>query len=820
MMSDKTAPMRWFAFALALLVLLLGAWAERVDRDRRAVTLRAEVQGRLAETRERLAGHLYGDLQLIRGLLGVISLEPGLDQPRFERAVQPLLQGRTQLRNIAAAPDMVIRMVVPMKGNEAAIGLDYRKVPAQFEAAERARLTRQVVLAGPLNLVQGGVGLVARLPIYINDAQGRERFWGLVSAVIDVDRLYERSGLKEPDAPIEIAMRGKDATGAGGSVFFGRAALFDEQPVLSEIELPQGSWQIAALPRGGWAVAGGSVWPLRIGVVLIALAVLGVFGAQLRAVQASALAAERAEAAKRQMASLLEAAPEAMLLVDRQGLIVQANSQAVTLFGHPREKLLGTALAWLVPAPHRQTQNRRLGRYLERPQARSALELQAQRSDGSMFPIELSLGPVQTADGLFVSASLRDITARRKADDELRLHRDHLERLVEDRTRELTRAKEAAEAANIAKSSFLANMSHEIRTPLNAITGMAHLMRRAGLSDEQGERLNLVESASGHLLDVINSILDLSKIDSGKFELVQGPVRLQQVIANVVSMLNGRASDKGLTLSAASVPAGLALIGDSTRLQQCLLNYVANAIKFTEAGSVSLRVEVGEPAAQRVAVRLEVQDTGIGIDAATLERLFLPFEQANNSATREHGGTGLGLAITRKLAQLMGGDAGAHSEPGRGSCFWFTASLEVGIAEPPAGVLPPSEPRAHAGRQVLLVEDDPVNQLIARALLEDSGLVVSRASDGEQALEQCAERDFDLILMDIQMPRMDGLQATRHIRALARHAATPIVALTANAFVEDRRSAVAAGMNDFLAKPFDPPGLQAILDRWLERQAA
>ena len=816
-MPRPTALIHWIALAFALATLAAGAYVEQLNAASETAERRAEVQRRLAETRERLAGHLYGDLQLVRGLVSVINLEPGLDQARFERAAQPLLEGQTQLRNIGAAPDMVVRLMVPLQGNERAIGLDYRREPAQAEAAERARRSRQIVLAGPLKLVQGGVGLIARLPVYLPDASGGERFWGLVSAVIDADRLFRISGLDDPDSPIELALRGTDATGADGPVFRGRAALFADQPVLTTLDLPQGAWQIAAVPRGGWTSMPSDPWPLRIGFALLALTVYGAVHLQARAVRANALAVERDEAARRQRSALLEAAPDAMLLVGPDGRIAEVNAKAERLFGFARDALVGSSLEMLVPPEHRAAHVQLREHYAAQPQVRnttSTMNMLALRRDGLSFPVEISLGPVHTEAGAFIAASVRDVSARRRAEEELRLHRDGLERLVAERTAELTAAKEAAETANVAKSAFLANMSHEIRTPLNAIAGMVHLIRRAGLGPEQAARLDTLEAASSHLLEVINAILDLSKIDSGKFELAHAPLRLEGVVANVVSMLGNRAQAKGLAIATELPALSTPLLGDATRLQQALLNYVANAIKFTEHGRITLRVTAAPAGAARLRVRFEVEDSGIGIDAATLERLFRPFEQANNSATREHGGTGLGLAVTRKLARLMGGDAGAESVPGQGSRFWFTALLDLGTTEPATAAALSAAP-AFAGQRVLLVEDDPVNRIIAGTLLGDAGLLVEYACDGAQALERAACGPYDLVLMDVQMPRMDGLEATRRLRALPQHAHTPIVALTANAFAEDRQACLAAGMDDFLAKPFDPPGLRAVLVRWL-----
>ncbi len=822
----KPALVRWMALPLVALVLAAGVYAERLTRERHVIGLRAEVQARLTEVRERLTGNLYGDLQLVRGLVSVVHLEPDIDQQRFERAVRPLLAGRTQLRNVAAAPDLVIRLMVPIEGNERAIGLDLSRTPGQQEAAERARLTRQVVLAGPINLVQGGVGLVARLPVHVNGADGSERFWGLISAVIDADRLYRNSGLLDDDLPVDISLRGADASGPGGAVFFGTEAVFADEPVLAAIDLPQGSWQIAARPRDGWEAKAPSPWPLRLVFAAAALAVVGAFQLQARTVRAVALAEERAAGAKRQRASLLEAAPDAMLLVDSDGRIAQVNSHAVELFGFPASELVGSTLEKLVPDEHRARHVGLRTQYVAEPrvlQVGSTLDMLALRRGGESFPAEISLGPVETEEGLFVAASVRDVSARRRAEEELRQHRDELERRVAERTRELTAAKEAAEAANSAKSAFLANMSHEIRTPLNAITGMVHLIRRDAPSAVQAERLDAVEAASHHLLEVINAILDLSKIDSGKFELSEAPLRLAHVLANVMSMLGPRAQAKGLSLEVGSEVPDQPLLGDATRLQQALLNYVGNAIKFTERGRIVVRVAAAPDDDGKVLVRFEVEDSGIGIDAATLVRLFQPFEQADNTAARAYGGTGLGLAVTRRLAQAMGGDAGADSTPGRGSRFWFTARLAAAVAPGAAPALgigaAAAGSKRHVGRRVLLVEDEPVNRLIAKALLAEAGVAVVDATDGADAVEQAAAQDFDLILMDLQMPRMDGLEATRRLRAQARHAATPIVALTANAFVEDRRNCLAAGMNDFLAKPFDPAGLDAMLAKWLPAPA-
>ena len=419
----------------------------------------------------------------------------------------------------------------------------------------------------------------------------------------------------------------------------------------------------------------------------------------------------------------------------------------------------------------------------------------------------------------------RDITERAQAADELRRYRDHLETLVAERTRDLERAKLAAESANLAKSAFLANMSHEIRTPLNAITGMAHLMRRGTLSAEQQDYLDKLTGAGYHLLEVINAILDLSKIEAGRFVLADQPLLINKVLENVALILSERIAAKDLVLRtevASNLPV---LRGDPTRLQQALLNYANNALKFTEHGSVTMRVHVIDEQSDNLLLRFEVLDTGIGIPAEAQTRLFRAFEQADCTTTRQYGGTGLGLAITRKLAALMDGEAGLSSQAGIGSCFWFTARLRkdeprncacTQTTEDAALILN----QQFAGARILVAEDEALNREIAGTLLNDVGLCAEFAENGAIALTKVRTDRYALILMDMQMPKLDGLDATRCIRALPEGRSVPIVAMTANAFAEDRERCLAAGMNDFIGKPFLPEHLYSVLLHWLRNGEA
>jgi len=418
-----------------------------------------------------------------------------------------------------------------------------------------------------------------------------------------------------------------------------------------------------------------------------------------------------------------------------------------------------------------------------------------------------------------------DITEKKRTEEELVRYRDQLEQLVDERTRQLAEARDAAEAANRAKSAFLANMSHEIRTPMNAIIGMSHVLRQKIEAPDLRDKLARISSSADHLLAIINDILDLSKIEAGRLQLESQPVNPLLVLDSVVSMVGEQASAKGLSLKHRCDDIPQELRGDAGRLIQGLLNLAGNAVKFTDEGGIEIRVEAIDEDRSGVLLRFSVRDTGIGVPPEVVHSLFSPFQQADDSTARRYGGTGLGLAITRRLARLMGGDAGVDSTPGEGSNFWFTARLQRDAG--PGEVVPrpphPEQPESllretFAGSRVLLVEDDPINQEVAAELLTSAGLSVELAADGQAAVDKVSRASvpFALILMDLQMPKLGGLEAMAKLQELPDFT-TPVIAMTANAFAEDQARCRSAGMVDFIAKPVDPVLLYRTILEWLRR---
>jgi len=534
-------------------------------------------------------------------------------------------------------------------------------------------------------------------------------------------------------------------------------------------------------------------------------------------VRATRYAIERAHAAlalrtsELRLAGVIESAMDAIISVDARQRIVLFNAAAERMFGYAAKAIMGQGLERLLPREYRARHQGHIDTFAATGISARTMgkfgQLNALRANGEEFPIEASISKVILDGQVLFTVILRDVTEGKLA------------RMA------LIAAKEVAESANVAKSQFLATMSHEIRTPLNIMKGMAYAMRGTGLAPKQEECLARIDAAGAHLLRIVSDVLDLAKIEAGKIQLEQVEINVGQIATDIVDMMRGNALLKNTHLAIEMQVAISPLLGDATRLRQALLNYLGNAIKFTASGTITVRVRAEQESERDALMRFEVHDTGIGVSAETATRLFSAFEQADNSDTRQHGGTGLGLVITKRLAELMGGSAGVESIPGGGSTFWFTALLQKLTPMPfvPAVVIP-SKPagspgqilqRDFSGQRILLVDDDGITRRLFRMLLEALGLMVDVAEDGTVAVDRAQNQAYALVVMDMQMPKMGGLQATRHIRAMTGGKQVPIIMLTGNAFEQTRAECLEAGISDFMTKPVEPEDLFALIVKWL-----
>jgi len=673
----------------------------------------------LADVRARLETELNTALYLASGLEAFIIAYGGEVEPQRMQRTLAILSSKSELfRNIGAAPGNRISFIHPLEGNQKVLGVYYPDLTTQWPAIERMMATGQPSLEGPLDLVQGGQGLIFRMPVTLDDG----RYWGLISTVLDVDALWRRveasgaqlAGVRiarvdVPDVDVpnvdvpNVDVPGVDIQGHTAAPFFGVAPHMDSRAaVRSEVGLD------LAIPGGTWRLTKSVLEPPALAVHVVGIRCAG---------------------------------------------------------------WLGTA-------------------------------------------------------GV-VALVLHLLAASRR----------------------LSEARDQAQSADRAKSQFLATMSHEIRTPMNGIIGMTQLLTQAGLPDEQADEAAVALRSAESLLVILDDILDFSKFESGELRIEHIEFDLHRLLREACALFANGAADKGLALTselATDLPVGV--VGDPTRLRQVLINLIGNALKFTSSGSISVRARSG--VGKRVVI--EVEDTGIGIDAAGLANLFQPFRQADSSTSRRFGGTGLGLTISRRLAQAMGGDIGVESCIDVGSTFRVEVDLPAAenpvdrvVSALPAVATKLDEraagdraPTTHGTGRALIVEDNPVNQRVAKALLARLGVDAEIASSGEVALELLAQRDYDVVLMDMQMPGMDGPETTRRIRAkesTVRRADVTILALTANVLPEHRRECLDAGMDGFLTKPLilaalreaiEPyvrcaaPALHPARDRWVNGRGA
>ncbi|OPY12698.1 MAG: Autoinducer 2 sensor kinase/phosphatase LuxQ [Syntrophus sp. PtaB.Bin001] len=536
---------------------------------------------------------------------------------------------------------------------------------------------------------------------------------------------------------------------------------------------------------------------------------------------------------------LLEQSNEGILTVDRRANITFVNTTMARMVGYAPEEIKGISFFEIMDAEHANLVRDKISRRVKGLSERYELELI--RKDGAVVFVMISASPVYTGNGDFAGSFcvVTDITESKEAFESMLNARKEAEVANQRLRRSIEQSRQLAikaESANRAKSEFLANMSHEIRTPMNGILGFLELLQKEeGLTDRQHQYVSTALASGETLLQLVNDILDFSKIEAGKMEIAVTPLDLADLVKEVMEFFKSQAQLKGIELSChmeSEIPSSLH--GDPVRLRQVLVNLLGNAVKFTEKGKITLSVSLEEEAERTALLRFEVQDTGVGIAPDAISRIFNAFAQEDGSTTRQYGGTGLGLAIVSQLVPMMGGKIEVESTQGRGSTFRFTARLEKPdtreatvphpspLPTPPAVMEEREKMKPFASFRILLVEDNPVNQTLSAAMLEYFGCSADVADDGLEALEKVAANQYDLILMDCQMPRMDGYEATAAIRKQEaeygtggkfRH--TPIIALTAHALEGDREICLTAGMDDYLSKPFKADELRSVLSRWL-----
>jgi len=706
--------------ALSLLIFLTGLvltyWFALLHHRADISQERTAITARLEKARGEISRQLDSLIHLSQGLVSLVKIQHGITEAQFVSMAQEIVASEPRIRNIALAPNNIIRFVYPMRGNERALGFDYLKSPDQREAVLRVIREKTTVVAGPVNLVQGGVGIISRTPIFMRDSASiapwvmrmwriisrtpifmrdspvsrREpRYWGIASIVIDFDTLIRSTGLADRTSQnIRFALRGKDGLGAAGATFWGDGRIFTMDPVSMDITLPSGSWQIAALPANGWPVFN----PLRSLYFLVGCILSLIFSTlffQLirtnsvlrREIGVRVDAEEALRQSEEKYRSIFENSVMGIFRTTPDGHCLSANPAGAKMYGYESQEEIiqsGTDMAHQIYV--HPEDRKRFKELIESSGFVEGFEAEHYTKDRSKIWVSMNACVIRDTSGtiLYYETTSKNITQRKRVEGELDQYRLHLEDLVRARTQELEKAKEAAESADRLKSAFLATMSHELRTPLNSIIGFTGILLQGLvglLNEEQKKQLNMVRTSANHLLSLINDVLDISKIEAGQLQIDHEPFNLPASIKKVEQTVRPLAEKKGLDLTIDVASDVGTIRSDMRRVEQVLLNLLSNAIKFTERGRVTVTCSAGPGT-----IIIRVTDTGIGIRTEDVDKVFKPFLQIDNGLTRKYEGTGLGLSICKKLVRLLDGDIWVESVWQEGSTFSFSLPVKRGVS--------------------------------------------------------------------------------------------------------------------------------------------
>ncbi len=787
-------------FLFALIAIGVAIQWDQSNQQIHQADEKNETLQQMSLVRGTLETALNSKLHLVHGLSGFARSGISINDEYFQIFAAELAKNTTSLRSLQLAPNGIVTHVWPRGPNAKAIGHDLLADPERRQAAELAINAKAMWLAGPVNLIQGGVALIARQPIFMPDSEhpDKETFWGFGTLLLDLPEFLKELQLGPSDDKFLYAIRGSDALGDKGEVFFGDPEIFNQNPLIDNVYLPAGKWELAIRPIKSL----GTAWPgqqtFRLGVVLAIAFFSGLIYFLLRlphntrrSIEIATSALERSEYRFR---DAIESLPDGVAIYDEQDKLVVHNerfreiynkSWQVIVSGSTYEELILHALAqgqFANVDPSDESDF--LDNLLERHRKAEANQ------------------EVALYDGRWVKA----VERRMRDGGTVTLHTD----ITDKRNDELAliNAREKAEQANETKTTFLATISHEVRTPLNGVLGLlAVLTEDRTLSDKQKKYVKTAHISAKQLLNILNEILDVSKMEAGKLELDEGPFSLTETIEGAIDLIRAQAEQKSLLIkSEIDADISVTAMGDEGRLRQVLLNLLSNSVKFTQQGEITVKAEVLELTDENLKTRISVSDTGIGFSSDQATALFQPFAQLDSDSTRKISGTGLGLSICKHLVESMGGEISAEGIPGEGACFSININLKRAADTKHAqqqgseqSLLPVN--LGWTPVRILLTEDSTTNQMVIQAMLADTGYLVDTANNGLEALTALDQFDYDLILMDIFMPEMDGITATQEIRKKARHKTTPIIALTANAMKGDRERFMEAGMDDYLPKP-------------------